>query len=348
MIDTRFYQKSDPIVAYRLAEIVDARLADDVGDLVFADIAGLLEATPDCVSFLSNQKAAPQLATCKAGGVLVSEKLADACGAIPTLICADPYRAMALAAQYFYPQATRSLPMLGNMPEDMLGDGQNSHVHPSAKIEENVQIGVGAIIGAQAHIGRDSSIASGAIIGHGVVIGRGCTIGANTVIGYALIGDNVIIAANTTIGSDGFGFAMGAQHIKIPQLGRVIIQADVEMGAACTIDRGSFSDTIIGEGCKLDNQVHLAHNVVLGRHCIITGQCGIAGSTHIGDYVQMAGKAGVAGHLQIGEHSRIGAAAGVVTSIPAHSYVTGVPARPLTEVYRDIVFVKQLRKKKRR
>ena len=342
MIDTRFYQKSDPIVAYRLAEIVDARLADDVGDLVFADIAGLLEATPDCVSFLSNQKAAPQLATCKAGGVLVSEKLADACGAIPTLICADPYRAMALAAQYFYPQAARSLPMPGNILSDMQ-DGLP--VHPSAKIEENVQIGVGAIIGAQAHIGRDSSIASGAIIGHGVVIGRGCTIGANTVIGYALIGDNVIIAANTTIGSDGFGFAMGAQHIKIPQLGRVIIQADVEMGAACTIDRGSFSDTIIGEGCKLDNQVHLAHNVVLGRHCIITGQCGIAGSTHVGDYVQMGGQAGVAGHLQIGEHSRIGAAAGVLTSIPTHSDVTGVPARPLKEVYRDLIFVKKLRQK---
>ena len=142
-------------------------------------------------------------------------------------------------------------------------------------------------------------------------------------------------------------FAMGAQHIKIPQLGRVIIQADVELGAACTIDRGSFSDTIIGEGCKLDNQVHLAHNVVLGRHCVITGQCGIAGSTHIGDYVQMGGQAGVAGHLQNGEHSRIGGAAAVTASIAPKSDVTGVPARPLAEVYRDLIFVKQLRKKQK-
>ena len=335
MADPRFYDKAGPFSVATLAQIVGGRY-DGPPDTLLADIAALDEAQADEIAFLSDRKLADKLDGCQAGAVLVSEGLL-AEKAERVIICADAYLAMAQVAQQFYPQATRCLPMPGDLQE-------GHAIHPTAKLEENVQVGAGAVIGPRAEIGRDTVIAAGAIIGHGVVIGRGCSIGAHSVIGYALLGDNVIVASLVTIGSDGYGFVPGKTHTKIPQLGRVIVQANVEIGTACTIDRGSLSDTVIGEGSKLDNQVHVAHNVIIGRHCLITAQCCLAGSTVLGDYVQMGGRSGVVNHLSVGDHSRIGAGAGVLRSLPPYSDVSGIPARPRSEVYRDAAFVSRLRR----
>ena len=241
---------------------------------------------------------------------MIKASHADLCpDATLPLICDDPYRAMAQISQAFYPLAARARHMPGGMQ-----DGHN--VHPDAKIGEGVVIAQNAIIGPGVEIGNGSYIGAGAVIGHGVVIGRDCTIGANATIGYALIGDRVIIHSGAAIGVDGFGYAPGASHVKIPQLGRVILQADVEIGANCGIDRGALGDTVIGEGSKLDNLVHIAHNVQLGRHCFLTALCAVAGSSTLGDYVQMGGQSAVGGHVSIGNRCVIAANASVLSSFP--------------------------------
>ena len=148
-------------------------------------------------------------------------------------------------------------------------------------------------------------------------IGRDCSIGATVTVSHALIGDRVIIHPGVRIGQDGFGFAMGPQgHLKVPQIGRVIIQDDVEIGANSTIDRGANRDTVIGEGTKIDNLVQIAHNVVIGRHCVIVAQVGISGSTTLGDFVALGGQVGVTGHLRIGAGAQIAATSGVMSDVP--------------------------------
>ena len=201
------------------------------------------------------------------------------------------------------------------------------------------------VIGAGAEIGDGSYIGANAHIGHGVVMGRNCTIGANASVSYALLGDGVIVHGGANIGCDGFGFAPGAAHVKIPQVGRVILQANVEIGGNTVIDRGALGDTVIGEGSKIDNVVHIAHNVQLGRHCFITATCAVAGSTTLGDYVQMGGGAKVTGHVEIGDRCVISANSAVLRSFPADCNIAGSPARLREELYRDQAFTSRQRKK---
>ena len=201
------------------------------------------------------------------------------------------------------------------------------------------------VIGAGAEIGDGSYIGANAHIGHGVVLGRNCRVGANATISYAMLGDRVIVHGGANIGCDGFGFAPGESHVKIPQIGRVILQADVEIGGNTVIDRGALGDTVIGEGSKLDNLVHIAHNVQMGRHCFITATCAIAGSTTLGDYVQMGGGAKVTGHVEIGDNCVISANSAVLRSFPDDSKIAGSPARLRSELYRDQAFISRLRKK---
>ena len=337
MADTRFYQRSGPFRLAELAEQVAFEAPRD--DLRVNDIASLDMAGASDIGFFSNPKLSDQLAATQAGAVLVKAEHADLCpdGTLP-LICADPYRAMAQISQIFYPLAARARHMPGSMQ-----DGHN--VHPDAKIGEGVEIAQNAIIGPGVEIGNGSYIGAGAVIGHGVVIGRDCTIGANAVVGYALIGDRVIIHSGAAIGVDGFGYAPGAAHVKIPQLGRVILQADVEIGANCGIDRGAFGDTVIGEGSKLDNLVHIAHNVQIGRHCFLTALSGVAGSSTLGDYVRMGGQSGVTGQVSVGNHCVIAANASVLSSFPDDTEVAGIPARPRLDLYRDLAFLSRLRKR---
>ena len=341
MADPRFFTKSAPHHTLgALAAHIDVALPSGAdATLAISEITSLENAKAGEMSFITDKKHLPELATCKASVVLLHSDLATHCPAhsIP-LVCDTPYVAMARIMGFFYPQAALARPMPGDLQE-------GHQIHPTAKLEDNVAVAHGALIGPHAEIGRNTSIGANSVIGHGVSIGRDCTIAPNTTIGYALIGDRVIIHAGTVIGADGFGFAPGETHTKIPHLGRVIIQSDVDIGTHTAIDRGTYEDTSIGEGTKIDNQVQIAHNCVIGRHCFLAGQVGLAGSTHIEDYVQMGGRAGSGGHLTIGKGSVMAGTSVAFSSLPPHSKVAGAPARPVSEYYRNMAFLNRLRKK---
>jgi len=335
MADPRFYRREGPFALSRLAEL--AGLDGVSGDLELANIASLEIAGRDALGFFSDPKRSDELASTKAAAVLLKAEHAHLCpeGAVG-VICPDPYRAMAQIAQIFYPDAAQSRPLGGVAGKSL--------IHADAKIGKNVEIAPNVSIGAGAEIGDGCSLGANVSLGHGVVLGRDCTVLPNTSIAYALLGDRVIVQSGATVGSDGFGFAAGASHIKIPQIGRVIVQADVEIGANASIDRGAFGDTMIGEGSKLDNLVHLAHNVQIGRHCFLTACCAVAGSSVLGDYVQMGGCAAVTGHVSIGDRCVISAQAAVLRSFPADSQIAGSPGRLRSELYREMALVSRLRK----
>ena len=340
MADPRFFTRAGPFKISEIASHIGARLPDatDATRLI-SDIEDIATAGDGSICFVTNKKYLAHLNESRATAVLVAHKHVAECPPhIIALGCDDPHAAMARVAQAFYPEAALGRPMPGQMPA-----GAPS-THPTARIGENCQIADSAIIGANAEIGENTQIAAHAVIGPGVVLGRDCTVGAGTVVGYSLIGDRVTLHAGCRIGQCGFGFVPAKAHIKVPQLGRVIIQSDVEMGVNCTIDRGTLNDTIVGEGCKFDNTVHLAHNVVLGRHVLIAGQSGIAGGTQVGDYSQLGGQVAVYGHLTLGAHVVVGAKSGVTRSFPDHTQLMGVPARPTRTFLRETATLKRLSK----
>jgi len=251
------------------------------------------------------------------------------------LVAKSPRLAFAKFLQYFYP-------IMPLNPEV----SPLAHIAKTAIIGKNCCIEAGAVIGENVRVGEGSWIRANAVIGNNVVLGSRVIVGATAVITYALVGDDCVIEAGTKIGQYGFGYVMSpAGHTFVPQMGRVILQNKVEIGANCTIDRGALEDTIIGEGTKLNNLVHIAHACKIGKHCVITGQVGIAGSSELGDFVVMAGQSGVADHTKVGTASQIGAQAGVTSDLPPMSKVTGYPATPVTEFFRQVITLKNLTKK---
>jgi UDP-3-O-[3-hydroxymyristoyl] glucosamine N-acyltransferase len=218
----------------------------------------------------------------------------------------------------------------------------------SARVGEGTVIAPGAFIGEGVEIGDDCVLGPGVVIGHGVQIGHRARLGPHVSISHALIGDRCIIHAGTRIGQDGFGFVSGpAGHYKIPQLGRVIIQDDVEIGANVAIDRGALGDTIIGEGTKIDNLVQIGHNNRLGRRTIIVAQVGISGSCEVGDYAVLGGQVGVADHLRIGAGVFVAAKAGVTRSLEGAKVFGGFPAKPVEQWRREVGALSRLAKGKR-
>ena len=246
-----------------------------------------------------------------------------------------PYRAFARALQLFYPNSLT--------PKAALAAAGEPAIHPTAKLEDGVRVEPGAVVGREAQIGRGTTVAAGAVVGYRVTIGRDCYIGPCASVTHALVGDRVILHAGVKIGQDGFGFAMGAQgHLKVPQVGRVIIQDDVEIGANSCVDRGSLKDTVIGEGTKIDNLVQIGHNVVIGRHCVIVGQTGISGSTELGDFVVMGGQSGAVGHIKIGTGAQIAGGSHPKNDVPPGARMGGTPAVPMLEYGRQVAAIKRL------
>jgi UDP-3-O-[3-hydroxymyristoyl] glucosamine N-acyltransferase len=302
-------------------------------------VAPLDVAGPGTLTFLDNPRYAAVLEKTRATACLVPSRFADRVpeGTVP-LVAKEPYRAVAIVAGRIYPDALRPGSLFGTV-----GVSPSAVVHPEARLEPGVTVDPGAVIGPRAEIGSGTVIGPHAVIGPDVRIGRNGSVGANATVVHALIGDRVILHAGVRIGQDGFGFAMGpGGHLKVPQIGRVILQDDVEVGANTAIDRGSNRDTVIGEGTKIDNLVQIGHNVSIGRHCVIISQTGISGSTELGDFVVTAGQAGLAGHLSIGSGAQIGAKSGVMNDIPPGERWFGIPAQSAREQFRLHATMKRL------
>jgi len=336
----RFFPQS---CAPTLAEVAGwcgaALAAEENGSRVIHDVAALDSAGPGDLTFLDNPRYLEAFRATRAAAALVAPRFAkDAPSGCVPLVSGEPYRAMAEVMAKLYPSAVKP----GSIFEQS-GVSPAAHVHSSARLEAGVVVDPGAVIGPGAEIGAAAVIGANAVIGPGVRIGRNGAIGANSTIKAALIGDRVIIHPGVHIGQDGFGFALGARgHLKVPQIGRVIIQDDVEIGAGVTIDRGANRDTVIGEGAKIDNLVQIGHNVVIGRHAVLVSQSGVSGSSVIGDFAALGGQAGIAGHLKIGAGAQVAAAAGVMTDIPAGERWGGAPAKPIREFFREVAAVKRL------
>ena len=343
MDEPEFFKRSGPFSLSEIARAVNGRLLHDDGRLI-TGIAPLARAGPGDATFLEDRKQRQALAVSKATACFV--KSSEAAAAPPTMAVievAEPARARAVLTAMLFPAAIRP----GALASASTGN-KMPLVDPSARLEDGVQIEAGAMIGAGAEIGGGSRIGPNAVIGPNVRIGRDCYVGANTVLQHSLVGNRVIIHGGCYIGQDGFGYVMGMKgHTKIAQIGRVIIQDDVEIGAATTIDRGALDDTIIGEGTKIDNQVQIGHNVVIGRHCIIVAKVGISGSCRIGDFVAIGGGAGLADHLTIGTGARIGAAAGLMHDVPPGQTWLGAPAKPARTFFREVALLARLAAEKK-
>jgi UDP-3-O-[3-hydroxymyristoyl] glucosamine N-acyltransferase len=313
------------LTASAIADLVGGRLVG-AGDTGVTGVAPLDRAGERDLSFLGVAKYAAAFAETRAGVVLISPDLAETPGTVRSrVVVAKPQEAL-LAL----------LPRFHRAPNAVQG------VHPTAVIGRGVRLGGGVAIGPYAVIGDAAVIGSGTVIGPhcivsaGVELGEQCQlVGSVTVYGGSRLGNRVTIHAGARIGSDGFGYVQrDGQHLKIPHVGRCIIEDDVEVGANTTIDRGSIDDTVIGAGTKIDNLVQVAHNVRIGRVCLIMAQVGIAGSVRVEDGAMLLGQVGVSGHHTIGKGARLAAQAGIFGDIPAGETWSGYPARPHKEALR--------------
>jgi UDP-3-O-[3-hydroxymyristoyl] glucosamine N-acyltransferase len=302
-------------------------------------IGPLDRAGPGDLSFMHNAKYESQYATTHAGICIATKRFAEAAPAhVAVLVTPAPFRAFVTAAQALYPGSNRPSSLF-----EASGVSPGALVHPSARLESGVVIDPAAVVGPRAEIGANTVIGPNAVIGPDVRIGRDCAIGAGATVSHALIGDRVIIHAGARIGQDGFGFIPDLRGpVKVPQVYRVVIQDDVDIGANSTVDRGAIRDTVIGEGTKIDNLVQIAHNVQIGRRCLIAAQTGISGSTVVGDYVMMGGQVGVSDNIVIADGVMIAASSRVGYSLRKTARYGGTPAMPVREWFREIAALRRL------
>jgi UDP-3-O-[3-hydroxymyristoyl] glucosamine N-acyltransferase len=339
MTEPWFFKRPQGLSAGEIATLTGAEPAPGAKlDRLITNIAPLDRAGPADLTFLDNPKYAAQLGVTEAGVCLVAKRFAaDAPDHLTVLVAREPYRAFVKVAHALYPDALRP---------SMLAAGKSAagaFVDPTARLESGVSIDPGAVIGPRVEIGAGTTIGANAVIGTGVRIGRDCTIGTGATLSHALLGDRVIVHPGARIGQDGFGYVPGpGGHLKVPQVGRVVIQDNVEIGANTAIDRGAMRDTVIGEGTKIDNLVQIGHNCTIGRHCIIVAHAGVSGSVTLGDYVMLGARVGLADHITIGEGAQIGAAAGVMNDVPAGARWVGAPAKPAKEFFREVATLKRL------
>ncbi len=339
MADKRFFTVSEPISLEKLAEIAQADMAGNISaQALYRDVAALSDAVEDQVSFLDNKSYIKAFSTSKAGACLVDPDFADrAPSGMALLLTKQPYHAYARIAQAFHPDRVY-----------VSQHHASASIDPSAVIGKDVTIEPGVVISENVTIGQGTRIGANTVLERAVTVGAHCNIGANVVVQCCLMGDRVILHPGICIGQDGFGFALGAGgHLKVPQLGRVVIENDVEIGAGTTIDRGAGPDTVIGEGTKIDNLVQIGHNVTIGKACVVVAQAGISGSTKIGNFVIIGGQVGIAGHLKIGDGAQIAAKSGLMRNVEAGSKIAGIPGKPIKEWFRGIATLDKLTRKKK-
>jgi len=311
----------------QLAQHIGAELVGGPDGLV-SGAAPLETAKSGEVSFLANRKYLPYVLATRASAIIVGRKIGDL-GDTPQDVAVlwvdDPHLALAQALALLYPERA----------------GERE-IHPTAVLGPEIELWEDVSIGPYAVVGTGAEVADGVSLGAHSVVGERCVVGENTdlkdhvtLYPNTVVGARCIIHSGTSIGVDGFGYVFHeGQHQKVPQVGCCVIEDDVEIGSNVCIDRGSVGETRIGAGTKIDNLVHIAHNVRIGRNCVIVAQVGIAGSTTVGDGVALAGQVGIIGHLHIGDGARVAAQAGVSHDIPAGETWFGYPARPRTQVMR--------------
>ena len=308
-----FYKNLGPISYKKVSTLLDINdIPSKIKDTMFESFKGLNNCTENDLTFLYDDHDYSSLQI-KPKGVIISEKRKDLCNFknIIKFVVSDIHSSVAIISNIFY----RDLNVSEKNKLHKTIINKNNNISKSSIIKNGCKIGDGLIIGY------------GSIINEGCVIGRNVKIGANTVIQNSIIGDNVEIEHNCSIGQPGFGFAFNNNNnLKIYHIGKVIIQNNCYIGSNCTIDRGSFSDTYIGENVYLDNQIHIAHNVKIGSNSILAGQSGVAGSTNIGNYVKVGGQVGISGHVNIGDYVEIAAKSGVRNSIENNQKIMGDPA----------------------
>ncbi|MEM7024626.1 MAG: UDP-3-O-(3-hydroxymyristoyl)glucosamine N-acyltransferase, partial [Pseudomonadota bacterium] len=314
-------------------------------DKPIRDVGSLADATSDQITFLDHPRYLAQASSTKAAACLVRPNHASRLPSrVARLLTDDPYLGFAKIAARFHPEA--AAPSADHPPKPRIDPA--AHIDPSAKIDPTCQIAAGAVVSALAEVGPRCWIHANAVIGAGVRLGDDCVVGPGATLGHCIVGARVVIHAGARIGQDGFGFALGnASPHKVPQIGRVLIEDEVEIGANSTIDRGSSNDTVIGRGCKIDNLVMIAHNVRLGPDCVVVAQSGISGSTQIGAGSTLAAQVGITGHLRLGPGVRLAARSAVIRDLPGQETYGGAPAVPIWQWRRQIAAIGRLCRKKR-
>ncbi|MDA7946621.1 MAG: UDP-3-O-(3-hydroxymyristoyl)glucosamine N-acyltransferase [Hyphomicrobiaceae bacterium] len=334
-----FYERLGPFALGEIVERSEAQPGPNADlALEIRDVLPLDSASDGHLSFFDNKKYLKTFLKTGADACFVAEQYADRTpDQTSALLTEQPYRSFALALAMFYPDALKPI-SVGSGAKDFVNG-----VHVTAEVEEGAVIEPNAIVGPEAYVGAGSVIASGAQVGYRVHVGRDCYIGPGVSLTNALVGNGVILHGGVRIGHDGFGFAMGpGGHLKVPQIGRVIIEDDVEIGSNSTVDRGALRDTIIGAGTKIDNLVQIGHNVVIGRMCVIVSHVGISGSVELGDGVVLGGKVGISGHVKVGSGAQIAATSSVRSDVPPGAKWGGTPAKPLSEWFREIATVQRI------
>lgn len=331
MPDPRFFEDLGPVSVRDLVQLTQATPADPgCLDTLIQTAAPLNRAEPGSISFLADRRYRDELASTRASACFVTaadaERTPEGCAG---LITPNPLAAYARAAARLH------------RPRRI--EAGVASIHPSAEFEDEVIVAPGAVIGANVRIGRGGYVGANAVVSVGVCIGRGGAIGPRASVGFALIGDNVQILAGAVIGESGFGVAMGGGGaIDVPQLGRVILQDGVSVGANSCIDRGMWDDTVIGENSKIDNLVQIGHNVRMGRNCAAAAHTGISGSAVIGDRVRLGGRVGIADHVVIGDGAQLMAGAGVMGIIPPGETWGGYPASPARQWFRQVAWLAKM------
>ncbi|MCX8501964.1 MAG: UDP-3-O-(3-hydroxymyristoyl)glucosamine N-acyltransferase [Alphaproteobacteria bacterium] len=338
MVDSRFHPAGEPQSLGRLAAAIGGELADAAdADWPVASVAALDSATERDLSFISEPKYRKNLTASRAGAVILRPEDRDFAPADCRLVFSElPYRSFALAGQILFPP-----------PRAPVGIHPTAVIDPSASLGADCSVGAGVVIGRWVKIGANCQIGANSVIGDQVEIGDDCEIGALVCLSTCLLGNRIKLQPGVRIGQAGFGFIMDqGRAIPLLQLGRVIVEDGVEIGANSTIDRGANDDTRIGAGTMIDNLVQIGHNVVLGLGCVISSQVGISGTVTVGPGVRMGGQVGIRDHVSIGDGATLAARAGVMTSVGAGETFAGTPAMPIKEHFRQVATLKQIAKRR--